>query len=353
MNGLDAYPIKKLEYEQMESIGKSLFNGALGKMKAKEYAKFKIALFSAVLFPFIFCSQARVYGFTVYYLYKLANFSGGIPYGFGTQLALDQNTGEVYVLDPSRGGVNIFNTHGMETYKFGDDTNLGTITSLAVDKKGNMFILSYVGGYYSLDFCNYRGELEHTIKLSGLPWSSAQFKPNTVILVGGRLYLVDMVDLYVAQIDKNGACLKTWDLNKICGWDKMKGFAPGSVSAFGFAIDREGNMYFTVPTSFRAYKVTPDGKVYGFGHGGDGPGAFGVVSGIAVDDKGYIYVADRLRCVILIFRKNLQFLREFGNRSYAAGGLIVPTDLVVARDGTLYVSEGGNSGVDVFRMGYD
>lgn len=31
IEGLDVYPVKKLEYEQMENTSKSLFNGALGK----------------------------------------------------------------------------------------------------------------------------------------------------------------------------------------------------------------------------------------------------------------------------------------------------------------------------------
>ncbi|MDA8173667.1 MAG: hypothetical protein M0018_03640 [Nitrospiraceae bacterium] len=327
------------------------------KAKTGKFKKLRYALFGAIFFPVIFCGQARAYGFTVYYLYKLANFSGFIPFSFGTQLALDDQTGEVYVIN---GGVSIFNTHGMQTFRFGESAGLGSIQGLAVDKDGNIMTLSYErdGMRYFIGFCNYRGELERKIGVTGLPPDFSAFKPQSILLKGGRLYLVDKVNMLVAQIDAKGVCLKTWDLFRIMGWDKVKNddgslLKPGAISAFGFTIDGEGNMYFTAPTSFRAYKVTPDGKASGFGQGGDGPGKFGVVSGIAVDSKGYIYVSDRLRCVVMIFDKNLDFVKEFGFRSYGPGGLIVPDDMVIGKDGTLYVSQGGDRGVDVFRMDYD
>ena len=322
--------------------------------------KLKCALFGTILFPVLFFNQSAAYGFTVYYLYKLANFSGGIPFGYGAQLSLDKTTGDVYVIDSSHGGVSIFNDRGMETYQFGEAANLGDIASLAVDKDGNIFTLSYQGGVssYFIGFCDYRGVLKEKIKVTGLPAEFAIFRPNKILLVDGRLYLVDMEHMFVAQVDKKtGVCLKTWDLNHIMGWDKpnSKGlpYGPGSESAFGFTIDGEGNMYFTIPTAFRAFRVTPDGHVGVFGTGGDGPGKFGVISGIAVDSRGYIYVSDKLRCVVLIFDKNLEFVREFGYRGYGMGGLIVPTDIVIGKDGMLYVAQGGNRGVDAFKMGYD
>ncbi len=325
--------------------------------KAKKHRKLNYVLFGAILFSAILYDQANAYGFTVYYLYKLANFSGGIPYSFGTRLALDHQTGEVYVISNDR--VSIFNARGMETYQFGEASGLGSISDLVVKKDGGIITLSYGAGRgYFLGYCNYRGELERKIWVSGLPSSFPSFQPGKLFLKGGRLYLADLTHLFVAQVNEKGVCLKTWDLNRIMGWDKLKDAAgnlmkPGSVGAFGFDMDNKGDMYLTIPTSFRAFKVTPGGKVSAFGQGGDGPGKFGVASGITVDDRGYIYVTDRLRCVVLIFDKNLEFVREFGYRGYGPGGLIVPTEDVIGRDGTLYVSQGANRGVDVFKMGYD
>ena len=317
------------------------------------YAKSGYALFGAILFSVFFLFQAEAYGFTVYWLYKLANFSGGIPFSYGAQLAMDQYTGEAYVIDPTHGGVSIFNNRGMEIYQFGQTADLGSITSLAVDKNGDILTLSYNynrgANWYYIGLCNYRGELERKIYVTGLPAAFSTFQPGEIMFAGGRLYLIDLTNLLVAQVDRKGVCLKTWDINHITGWDKR----PDRVGAFGFTIDTKGNMYFTIPTAFRAFRVTPEGKVDAFGQGGDGPGKFGVVSGITVDSRGYLYITDKLRCVVLIFDKDLNFVREFGFRSYGPGGLIVPDDDVISSDGTLYVAQGANQGVDVFRMGYD
>ncbi|MDA8091312.1 MAG: hypothetical protein M0Z61_13980 [Nitrospiraceae bacterium] len=332
--------------------------GNRANRKGLKFIKRSVALFGAALLCSVFCGQAGAYGLTVYYLFKLANFSGGIPYSFGTRLAVDGYTGEVYVISDDT--VSIFNSAGMQTYQFGEAGNLGVISDLAVDKDGNILTLSYGRGdnRYFIGFCNYRGELKRKIMVTNLPPSFSIFEPGKLFIKGGHLYLADLSHLLVAQVDEKGVCLRTWDLFHTMGWDKIKDksgnfMKAGDVGAFGFTMDDAGNMYLTIPTSFRAYKVTPDGKVKGFGVGGSGAGKFGVASGIAVDDKGYIYVTDRLRCAVLIFDKDLNFAREFGYRGYGMGGLIVPTEVAVAKDGTLYVSQGANRGVDVFKMGYD
>ncbi|MDA8174359.1 MAG: hypothetical protein M0018_07200 [Nitrospiraceae bacterium] len=267
---------------------------------------------------------------------------------------MDQNTGDVYIIDQAHGGVSIFNKHGMETYQFGHASDLGDITGLDVDKDGNIWTLSYYWGTtnYYIGFCDFRGKLKRKINVTGLPSSGfAVFQPNELFIRGGHIYLVDMGHLLVAQVNRKGACLKAWNISHIMGWDKLS--VRTQMSAFGFTIDQKGNMFFTIPTSFRAFKMTPEGKVTGFGQGGDGPGKFGVAAGVAVDTRGYIYIADKLRCVVLIFNKDLRFVREFGYRGYGLGGLIVPTAVAMDRTGTLYVAQGGNRGVDVFRMGYD
>jgi len=55
------------------------------------------------------------------------------------------------------------------------------------------------------------------------------------------------------------------------------------------------------------------------------------------DDEGYIYVADKLRCVVIIFDKEFRFQNEFGHRSLRPGGLIAPNDLEVDTQGRIYV----------------
>jgi DNA-binding beta-propeller fold protein YncE len=87
-----------------------------------------------------------------------------------------------------------------------------------------------------------------------------------------------------------------------------------------------------------------------FGRSGSGPGKFGVVSGIAADELGNIYVADRLRSVVMIFDQNLIFQAEFGYRGGRQEDMLVPDDLVVDQQGDrIFVSQAANKGVGVYR----
>ena len=74
--------------------------------------------------------------------------------------------------------------------------------------------------------------------------------------------------------------------------------------------------------------------------------------GIVADDRGYIYVADRLKSAVIIFDKNFKFLHEFGYRGRKSYNLIAPNDLDLDNQGRLYVSQLASIGVSVFNVIY-
>ena len=121
----------------------------------------------------------------------------------------------------------------------------------------------------------------------------------------------------------------------------------------GFTVDDQGNMFFTVPVLFSAYKLSVDGEMTEFGRSGSGRGKFGVAAGIATDEMGYVYVSDRLRCVVMVFDRDLQFQTEFGYRGNQPSNLIVPDDLAIDSSGNVYVGQAANRGVSVFRIAYE
>ena len=116
-----------------------------------------------------------------------------------------------------------------------------------------------------------------------------------------------------------------------------------------FSMDGRGNMLLTIPTLFKAFVVSPDGKVLEVGHPGSAPGAFGVVAGIVGDEDGNLIVADKGRGVVMVFDPNLEFVTEFGSGAGHAG-LVRPTDLALGRSGKLYVTQARDSGVAVLQL---
>ena len=121
----------------------------------------------------------------------------------------------------------------------------------------------------------------------------------------------------------------------------------GGVETLGFTVDAGGNVFFTVPSQFRAYKLSPDGQLTYFGRPGSAPGRFGIAAGIATDSVGNLLVSDKLKCVVMVFDKDFNFITEFGYRGTRPENLVVPEDIAVDRLDRVYVAQGRRRGVSV------
>lgn len=329
---------------------------ASGNEESKILMKFKylhkIILFTAVslIASASVCSAA----FRVDYLYNLSSFNGVLPYNWVTMF-LDRSRDEVYVCDGRI--VNIFTPTGMETYTFGDNARLGNIVAGAVNKDGNILLLtsrydynpSTRGGAYSsnLILCNYRGEPISKVPLKGVPPSFGDFRPDRMVYRNGRLYLADLVSMKVLVVDWTGKYLDSYNIASILKFSDKQVMDSGIT---GFNVDKDGNLFFTIAVKFRAYKITPDRKVLSWGEAGGPEGKFNVVSGIATDDKGNIYIVDTLKSAVLVFDKDFNFLVQFSGRSLAPGGLIAPKNISIDDKGNVYVSQAADRGVNVYRI---
>lgn len=309
----------------------------------------------AIAFLVLSSGTAKAQAVKGTFLYSLSSFTGAIPYNW-VELAIDRDKNEVYVCDGSDRSVRIFNENGMEVYNFGEDSDLGNIniTHLAVDKDGNILLLSYKydvkGTSYSIIHCNFRGEVVSKFEPHDLPSDFSGIWPNRIIYRKGSLYLVDKNQMKVVVTDMNGAYLDGYDLAGLLGFDEKKRANTGIV---GFSVDKEGNILFTIPVQFQAYKLSPDRKIVSFGQRGSAPGKFNIVGGIVSDDQGYLYLTDTLRCVVMVFDKDFKFLKEFGYRGFGSENLIAPMELTVDNTGRIYVSQSARRGVSVFKITYN
>jgi hypothetical protein len=281
----------------------------------------------------------------VSYSYHLSDFSGPLPFSMVKVLA-DPERHELYVID-NDSSVKIFNEAGMETYEFNDDNNLGSIIfDIAIDKKGNILLLAttYGSGKYYILQCNYRGDLIATLELKNMP---KDFYGTTMIYRDGHLYLADKNTMKVVVMDEQGGFEKSIDLFPLLGVQKERNNI-GGIS--GFDVDKEGNILFTVPVLFHGYRLSPDGKLASFGQRGGAPGRFNVIAAITTDNKGHYFVSDKLKCAVLIFDKDFNFITQVGYRGFnSPGGLIVPMEMAYM-DRQLYVSSGAHQGVSVFKI---
>ena len=82
---------------------------------------------------------------------------------------------------------------------------------------------------------------------------------------------------------------------------------------------------------------------------GNGNGKFQSIAGIAVDNKGYLYVVDRELSYIQKFTMSGQFVSQFGSKGTAEGQFNEPRGLVLSQSELLFLCDTENHRVQVFR----
>jgi hypothetical protein len=277
------------------------------------------------------------------YLYTLSSLAGRLPYD-GVRVRVDLERAETYVI--YQNVVRVFNPSGMEVFSFGDGLDVGQLLDAAVDRNGDVILLSYKDSQSIVTRCNFRGVPVGRVEIKNLPVGLV-FGANRMLGRNGLLYFVSQATSSVIVTDENGEFRKHIEFLPLLEPDDRQ---KGEVDMVGFTVDQEGNVFFTMPTLFKVYKVSPDGSMKFFGRSGPAPGRFGIVAGVASDSHGNLLVADRLKCVVMVFDKDFNFLTEFGYRGTRPENLIQPEEIAIDQKDRVYVSQWRRRGVSVFAL---
>jgi hypothetical protein len=317
------------------------------------YLEKQLLILIVIALLVLFSATAKAQPVRGSFLYDLSNFTGTISFSW-PRVFIDQERNEVYVV--YQNFIRIFNETGMEVYSFGDELDLGAIADIALDREGNILLLSHRWspvGYrvdYEITRCNYRGEPVSKIEIKNLPAPYSKFLPNRMICKEGNLYLASLITMVVVVTDVEGVFKEVYDILPLLELEENE---KHDAMMEGFSMDREGNFLFTIPPLFRAYKITPDRKVSYFGRPGSTPGRFNIVAGITSDSKGNILVIDKLKCAVMVYDKNFNFLTQFGSRGWKPGFLIAPEDIAIDNQDRVYVTQAGKRGISIFKMTYN
>ena len=280
------------------------------------------------------------------YLYSLSNFTGKIPYN-NTRITVDKKTGEIYVIYENL--LKVFNPSGMEIYHFGEDLDVGQIIDMTVDPNGDLLLLAVKDSREILVRCNYRGDPISRIDLQNLPPEFSGFGANRMVCQGDSLYFASAQGLKIVITDLEGNFKKGYDLFSLL---ELKEKDRDSVEIFGFSVDGSGNILFTIPVLFKAFMLSNEGNLSYFGRPGGAPGKFNIVSGIVRDSQGNFLVVDRLKSAVMIFDKKFNFVTQFGFRGLKPENLFAPDEIAIDTNDRIYVTQGRNRGVSVFKITY-
>ena len=125
------------------------------------------------------------------------------------------------------------------------------------------------------------------------------------------------------------------------------GRGPGQfVYPRAIAIAEDGSL-FVIDRTARVQHLSPEGEMLADWTMPEQEK--GKPTGLSVGPDGLLYVADTHYHRILVYEPEGTLVRQFGSLGEEPGQFIYPTDVAVAQDGTIYVTEyGGNDRVTIF-----
>lgn len=213
------------------------------------------------------------------------------PYG----IAIDDQTGNIFVADLANKRIQIFNSTG----NFIDWFPKGEYGGQALDinplsiaiKKGQV----YIANPYNIVIFTTDGKF---VKDFGMPGNEpGQFnRPNGIAVDdNGTVYVSDSLNNRLQALDPNGK--SKWVLGERV--DASQGMNPVAKKATfemprNIAIGPDGNIYVVDAFDFSIKVVSPEGKLLtNVGERGVADGTFNFPSGIAITKDGMIYVVEK------------------------------------------------------------
>jgi DNA-binding beta-propeller fold protein YncE len=175
----------------------------------------------------------------------------------------------------------------------------------------------------------------------------------------GNLWVADSRNNRIEKFGPDGRFLARFGRN---GGDGTAGTARGEFNdPRGIATDLAGDLYVADHGNNRVQKLDPAGRFLGiWGRGGGdttagvGPGEFKHPRGVAVDDAGNLYVADKDNSRIQKFGPDGRFVRMWGrnggdgSKGTGNGEFNTPYSVAVSRDRVVFVADTFNHRIQTF-----
>ena len=262
------------------------------------------------------------------------NPSEEIVYEKPTALAARQ--GRVYVADPERSAVVVFDVPRRRVFRFGtrEPNTVSRPNGIALDDEGKAYVLDtrrqtvmvFDGLGLFLRSIGKEKDFEKPVSVA-------------VSRSGDRVYVVDRGSLNgsdhkVVVFDANGEKLREMG---------PRGKREGEFNIpLDAAITPDGSLVVLDAGNFRVQIFDSEGNfVRAFGRVGNGVGQFSRPRGLAVDDDGNIYVSDASFNNVQIFNPEGELLMAIGGTDMrgAAGEYALVGPLAVDERGFLYVGD--------------
>ncbi len=271
--------------------------------------------------------------------------TGRHPLGFKqpSGLAVGDGGNEVYVADQSLGQVLRWNFEARTLEVFAPDFALASPFGLAIDGRGDVYVSQ--PPRRSIQVFDHAGKLLRE-------FGSDAERPTGIAVdrARGLLYVCDgsfptSQRHRVLVYSLGGQLLRTIGTR---GTEAGQFNFPGAV-----AVDGQGNVYVVDTLNARVQVFDPAGRLLRiFGERGEGPGMFARPKAIAVDRRGIVYVVDGENGVVDLFDQENRFLMAFGGKAGLLEYFQMPASIALdpAHDLVYVGDEGPAPRVNVYQL---
>jgi DNA-binding beta-propeller fold protein YncE len=259
----------------------------------------------------------------------------------------DRSTGEIFICDTFGNRVVIFDPRGLFRHQITGGAVFRAPIDIAVDSDGYIFLLANHSSGRGILLLDFDGEFVAKVPLLDLPSGAAAPELVSIALSpdGDRLYALDAANQRLWTADRDGKVLASADLTIGLTEEEIEEQVLGHVDVYGDLV------LAAIPTAGRVNLFDLDGRVQGTaGIKGTSPCQTAFPVAAAVDAAGSIVILDKQRALFSHWDpESNRCLSEHSGFGNAPGALYQPADLSIDEQGRLYISQGFEGRVQVYR----
>lgn len=259
-----------------------------------------------------------------------------VPEGLGVPYGMALFEGKLYVCDVGRQTVVVFDLRNRTFGYLTEDRRLMRPVNIFIDDKGWKYITDSAAGLVFV--------FDRDDNLVNTLGRELSIKPVDVVVRGLRCYVTDYTSNQVVVLSTvtGEEIMRVGLKRRIRGrTQKEAELPPGELSLISdLALDQQGNIYVTDKAGARITQFDPSGVFRRtIGRLGDRVDEFVRPKGIAVDRENRIWVVDAATEVAKIYNERAELLLFFGLPGNEPGMMNLPATIVVDYDNVEFFRE--------------
>ena len=250
-----------------------------------------------------------------------------------SDISIDKQTGEVFVADPGKNRIVIFDSTSTYRFEFPGADYFSSPINVEIDNNGYIYILASTREGNQLFKFDYDGLFVKKFDLNSTD-ADKQMKIVSIAIENDKLYVLDGSVLRVYIFDLDGNYSHSFPIMA----DETEKFRNEQIISNIYVLDSK--VYLVVSTLGRIMIYTTDGEqVRSIGNKGNKPGQLNFPVDLKISDNSMLMILDKHRYNVVCYSLTGKFLGEFGGKGNSPGWFYHPTILAVNKQNQAYIGQ--------------